>query len=118
LPIHTQLVSIIIPTFNGSSRIIHCLDALLQQIGPTDYEILVVDDGSTDNTAEVAGRFSRVKLIRQSNAGPAAARNRGVQESCGTIILFTDDDCIPERTWLGAMLAPFANPEVVGVKGV
>ncbi len=57
-------------------------------------EILVVNDGSTDNTEEVVRRYSTVALINQSNAGPAAARNRGALESSGKLILFTDDDCI------------------------
>jgi GT2 family glycosyltransferase len=115
--IETRLVSIIIPTFNGAARIGNCLDALLKQAGQ-DAEILVVNDGSTDNTAEVVGSYSGVLLISQANAGPAAARNRGAVEARRTIILFTDDDCVPTPDWLEAMLEPFADPEVVGVKGV
>jgi glycosyltransferase involved in cell wall biosynthesis len=110
--------SIIIPTFNGASRIANCLDALLQQAAARDAEILVVNDGSTDNTADVVARCPGVRLITQSNAGPAAARNRGALEARGTIILFTDDDCVPMPDWLAAMLDPFKDPEVVGVKGV
>lgn len=110
-------VSIIIPTFNGARRIGKCLDALLEQSRTLDAEILVVDDGSTDNTAEVAGHYSGVRLISQKNAGPAAARNRGVHEAHGEIILFTDDDCVPTRDWLDLMLAPLKAAEVVGTKG-
>jgi glycosyltransferase involved in cell wall biosynthesis len=111
-------VSIIIPTFNGASRISNCLDALLKQTAERNVEILVVNDGSTDNTVEVVTRYSGIRLISQSNAGPAAARNRGASESRGTIILFTDDDCVPMPNWLGAMTEPFDDPEVVGAKGV
>lgn len=111
-------LSIIIPTFNGANRIGSCLDALLRQTGSRDVEILVVSDGSTDNTGDVVGRYSGVRLITQSNAGPAAARNRGVLEARGTIILFTDDDCVPRPDWLTAMTEPFKDPSVVGVKGV
>ncbi|HEX4783085.1 MAG TPA: glycosyltransferase [Candidatus Sulfotelmatobacter sp.] len=111
-------VSIIIPTFNGAARIGSCLDALLQQTWKQDAEILVVNDGSADHTAEVVGRYGGVRLITQSNAGPAAARNRGALEAKGTIILFTDDDCVPMADWLAAMIAPFADANVVGVKGV
>ena len=111
-------VSIIIPTFNGASRIGNCLDALLRQIAGQNAEILVVNDGSTDNTIEVVKRYPGVRLITQANAGPAAARNRGAAEARGAIILFTDDDCVPMDDWLNAMLASFEDPEVVGAKGV
>jgi glycosyltransferase involved in cell wall biosynthesis len=116
--IEIMSVSIIIPTFNGATRIGNCLDALLQQAPGRDVEILVVNDGSTDNTADVVARYSSVRLITQANAGPAAARNRGALEARGTIILFTDDDCVPMREWLAAMIKPFNDPNVVGVKGV
>ena len=111
-------VSIVIPTFDGGSRIGSCLDALLRQTAGRDVEILVVNDGSTDNTADVVARYRGVRLITQSNAGPAAARNRGALEARGTIILFTDDDCVPMPEWLSAMIEPFTDPNVVGVKGV
>src|SRR5581483_1650618 len=111
-------VSVIIPTFNGASRIGDCLDALLQQTRRHNAEVLVVNDGSTDNTADVVARYPDVRLINQANAGPAAARNRGAQEARGTILLFTDDDCVPMPDWLANMIEPFRNPEVIGVKGV
>ena len=111
-------VSIIIPTFNGALRIGNCLDALLNQVAVRNVEILVVDDGSTDDTANVIEGYPNVHLISQANAGPAAARNRGAQSARGVIILFTDDDCVPMPDWLDAMLAPFNNPEVVGAKGI
>ncbi len=111
-------VSIVIPTFNGACRIGNCLDALLKQTAGRDAEILVVNDGSTDNTADVVSCYFGVRLITQSKAGPAAARNRGALDARGTIILFTDDDCVPTPEWLGAMIESFKIPDVVGVKGV
>jgi glycosyltransferase involved in cell wall biosynthesis len=111
-------VSVVVPTFNGADRIGHCLDALQQQTNWQDAEILVVNDGSADNTASVVEKYSGVRLITQANAGPAAARNRGALEAHGAIILFTDDDCVPMPDWLGAMLEPFSDPEVVAAKGV
>jgi glycosyltransferase involved in cell wall biosynthesis len=114
-----MFVSIIIPTFNGAARIGHCLDALLPQTIGRDVEILVIDDGSTDNLAEIVSRYGRagVRFITQRNGGPASARNRGAAEAQGPIILFTDDDCVPMPGWLDAMTRPFEDAAVVGVKG-
>ncbi len=110
-------VSVIIPTFNGAPRIGHCLSALAKQTIEHQAEILVVNDGSTDNTAEIVSHYPGVRLINQANLGPAAARNRGAKEAKGAIILFTDDDCIPMNDWLSSMIAPFEDPNVIGVKG-
>lgn len=110
--------SIIIPTFNGASRIGSCLDALTAQLRGRDIEILVIDDGSKDNTAEVVRHYSAVRLISQANAGPAAARNHGARVARGKILLFTDDDCVPMPNWLDAMLNCFNDPEIVGAKGI
>ena len=116
--VNSLSASIIIPTFNGSSRITNCLNALAPQIVERDIEILVVDDGSTDKTAEVVASYPGVRLIRQKNAGPAAARNRGAREARGKILLFTDDDCVPMPNWLDAMFGCFRDSEVVGAKGI
>ena len=116
--IERKAVSVIIPTFNGASRIGNCLRALRSQNSDRELEILVVDDGSTDGTTEEVRSFPSVRLVKQVNAGPAAARNRGAREAHGELLLFTDDDCVPRQDWLEAMLAPFANPHVVGTKGV
>jgi glycosyltransferase involved in cell wall biosynthesis len=110
--------SIVIPTFNGASRIGNCLDSLVKQATGRNIEILVVDDGSTDNTADVIRSYSSVRLIAQANAGPASARNRGALEATGKILLFTDDDCVPMPNWLDAMLEAFQDLDVVGAKGI
>jgi glycosyltransferase involved in cell wall biosynthesis len=116
--IEAKSASIIIPTFNGASRIGNCLDSLVKQTTGRDVEILVVDDGSTDNTANVVRSYSSVRIISQANAGPASARNRGAIEARGDILLFTDDDCVPMPDWLEAMLESFQDTEIVGAKGI
>ena len=110
--------TVIVPTYNGATRIARCLRSLLPQTAGSNVDILVIDDGSTDDTTEVCRGFTGVRVISQRNAGPAAARNLGAREARGTVLLFTDDDCVPFPNWVEAMLAPFEDPAVVGVKGV
>lgn len=107
--------SVIVPVYNGAETLAACLAALQQQTQPPQ-EIIVVDDGSTDGTAAVAAEFG-VSLLRQANAGPAAARNRGAQAASGEILLFTDADCVPAPDWAARMVVPFQDPDVVGAKG-
>jgi len=115
---HLLLASVIVPVFNGAQTLGACLDALAAQtVDAGRYEVIVVDDGSTDGSAEIAGQYN-VTFIRQERAGPGAARNRGTQEARGRLFLFTDADCAPTPDWIEQMLAPFADPDVGGVKGV
>ena len=109
--------SVVIPAYNAEKTLSLTLDALEHQTVPReDYEVIVVDDGSTDGTGEVARRAG-VRVITQSNQGPAKARNAGVAIARGEIVLFTDADCAPRENWIEKMVAPFSDPEVVGTKG-
>lgn len=111
-------ISVVVPAYNAARTLASCLEALEGQTKRRDrYEIIVIDDGSTDRTAEIAQRHD-VRLIRQSNAGPAAARNRGAEAARGELLLFTDSDCAPAADWIERMVEPFTDPDVVGAKGV
>jgi cellulose synthase/poly-beta-1,6-N-acetylglucosamine synthase-like glycosyltransferase len=115
------IASVIVPAYNEEDTLPRCLAALEAQSVPRDrYEILVVDDGSSDRTAQIAQQHG-VRLIRQPNAGPAAARNRGVQEARGNLVLFTDADCEPAPDWIEQMIAPFGegprDAPLAGAKG-
>ncbi len=109
--------SVIVPAYNAGKTIGDCLGALTgQSMDATDYEVIVVDDGSRDGTAEIVRTFP-VKYLRQLNRGPATARNHGAREARGEIILFTDADCVPSTGWIAEMTKPFGDPDVVAVKG-
>lgn len=110
--------SVIVPVFNGEATIGECLDALMSQDLPRrEYEVIVVDDGSTDATASVVAGYD-VTYISQSNKGPATARNLGVSNAQGDIVVFTDADCVPEANWLREMVSPLVrDSDVSAVKG-
>jgi GT2 family glycosyltransferase len=110
-------VSVIVPTYNGAEKIPKCLESLLNQETDVEYEVIVMDDGSLDNTLDVVKKYDKVRLFTQENAGPSAARNHGVSKAAGDIVLFIDDDCIAEPDWLEKMVEPFKNKEIAGVKG-
>ena len=85
-------VSVVIPAYNAASFIRRAIDSVLVQTA-ADLELLVVDDGSSDATLQVlAGYGSRLRAVTQANAGPAAARNRGLAEACGRYVAFLDVD--------------------------
>ncbi len=107
-------ISVIIPTYNRASMIGAALDSVLSQAGEDD-EIIVVDDGSTDNTAAVLAAYGdRIRCIRQTNAGAGAARNRGIAESRHDLIAFldSDDEFLPGKLDLQAALMD-ARPDLV-----
>jgi Predicted glycosyltransferases len=106
-------VSVIIPTYNYGRFISEALKSVLEQTRPVS-EIIVVDDGSTDDTKRAVRKISdKIKYIKQTNSGVCSARNRGVTESKGGFIAFLDADDIWEPTKLEKQLRKFAeNPEV------
>ena len=109
--------SVIIPAHNAERTVGACLEAISQQrsLGPED-EVIVVDDHSDDGTQRVASRPG-VSVITCEGRGPGAARNAGAQLARGDLLLFLDADTEPAADWLEELRAPFADPEVVAVKG-
>src|ERR1700693_4669014 len=96
-------LSFIIPTYNRKDLLAKALEGYLAQSSPEFvHELLVVDDGSTDDTESMVREFSgrspiMIRYLRQANKGPAAARNLGIREARSSIVLFTDSDIVPER---------------------
>jgi GT2 family glycosyltransferase len=91
-------MSVVVCSYNGSRTIGECLDHLTKLDYP-NYEIIVVDDGSTDNTSAIAERYN-VRLIRTENRGLSAARNTGREHAHGDIVIYIDDDAYPDVDWL------------------
>jgi lipopolysaccharide/colanic/teichoic acid biosynthesis glycosyltransferase/glycosyltransferase involved in cell wall biosynthesis len=111
------MISVIIPARNAEETLEQCLVAVLNQKGIEDpYEVIVIDDGSTDNTEGIARRVG-ITVIRLEGEGPAIARNVGAEVARGEFILFTDADCEPAEDWISQIMRSFEDPEVVGVRG-
>ncbi|MGB5952556.1 MAG: glycosyltransferase [Ornithinimicrobium sp.] len=102
-------VTIVIPAFRHPERLRVCLEALVRQDYPTELlTVVIVDDGSPQPLETVCSQFTdrlRLRVHRQSNAGPAVARNVGAGLACGALLAFTDDDCEPEPGWVAALAA-------------
>jgi glycosyltransferase involved in cell wall biosynthesis len=107
-------VSVIIPAYNAEATITQALDALTGQDFDDDYEVIVVDDDSTDRTLEAAERAgSGATILHQAQLGPAAARNLGVEHAAGRLLAFTDADCVPSPSWLREGVAALEEADLV-----
>lgn len=105
------MISIIIPTYQHGDSIKECLDTLYAQ-DYSDFEVIVVNDGSTDHTANVLENYEHpVNVIYQENAGANAARNRGSHEAQGEYLLFCDADVIAHPTMLTKMKTALDNDQ-------
>lgn len=99
-------ISVIIPTYNRADLLEKCLESFCAQtFSPEDFEVLVIDDGSQDNTRNLLTKKQFPFTLRpffQSHGGAAKARNHGIDNATGNILVFTDDDCFPNPTFLAA----------------
>ena len=111
-------VSIVVPAYNDENNIENCINSLKRQNYPKDrYEIIVVDNNSKDNTAEVIKRHKVIYLLEDEIQTSYAARNRGIRESKGDIIAFTDSDCVADTQWIANGVKAFKNKKIGGVGG-
>ncbi len=109
--------SVIIPVRNGREQLKRCLESLEQQSVPrSDYEVIVIDDGSSDGSAEAAIQWG-ARVIRIDSKGAAAARNRGIQEAKGQVLLFLDADCEADSEWIARISEPIGKDSTNGTVG-
>jgi GT2 family glycosyltransferase len=109
-------VSVVVCSYNGAATLGECLEGVTTLDYP-DYEAIVVDDGSTDATAEIVARFPNVRLIRTPNRGLSAARNSGLEAASGEIVAYLDDDARPDRHWLRYLATSFRRTGHAGIGG-
>lgn len=111
-------VSVIVPVYNGERTIGECVDSIFALSFPrNDVELLLIDNASSDRTSAILDRYrDRAIILHETKRGPAAARNRGLENATGEIVVFTDADCVVHRDWLSRIIAPLNDP-VVGIVG-
>jgi glycosyltransferase involved in cell wall biosynthesis len=117
-------ISVVVPTCNRAARLRQCLESLAGQTG-CRFEVIVVDDGSRDETPQVVERFVEahpdvglVYLVNDRNQGANPSRNRAVRAARAALVAFTDDDCVAEPDWLAKLQAGFTGPDVAAVTGL
>lgn len=109
-------ISVIVCTYNGTATLRSCLQSL-QKLRHPDFEVLLVDDGSTQDIAGIASAFPEVRYVRQDHAGLSVARNLGASLATGEILAYTDDDCLVDEDWLQHLAAGFDEASWVAVGG-
>ncbi|MDQ3180098.1 MAG: glycosyltransferase [Acidobacteriota bacterium] len=108
-------ISVVVCSYNGASTIRECFEALLKVDYP-NFEVIVVNDGSTNDTAQIAGEYP-FRLISTPNRGLSSARNTGMLAATGDIVAFIDDDAYPDPHWLQYLAHSFTTSEHAGIGG-
>jgi glycosyltransferase involved in cell wall biosynthesis len=110
-------VTVVVPVRNGEATIQQCLTSLQHLQYPSErHEVLVVDNGSSDRTAEIVRRYP-VRCLREDRRGLSHARNRGIEASRGQIVAFTDADCVVTTDWLTELVSGLGDPRLSAVAG-
>ena len=109
-------VSVIVCSYNGAKTLDRCLESL-KHVDYPDYEVILVDDGSKDNTQEIAAKHSWVVNIKQENKGLSVARNVGGWAAKGEVIAYTDSDCMADPDWLYFLVGTLLSGDYAGVGG-
>ena len=109
------MISVVVPVYNAEKYIIKCLESLIAAKEQNKLEIVVIDDGSTDNSLKICRQFSAdhsyLVVLTQQNSGPSVARNRGVKVATGDYLVFVDADDYVEPSYISDL-----HTEIVAVK--
>ena len=110
-------VSVVVACYNGERTLRACLDSLYRLNYP-DYEVILVDDGSTDGTARIAEAYPKLRCFRhETNLGLSIARNTGIAAAAGEIVAFTDCDCRADEDWLYYLVGDLVESDFAGIGG-
>jgi GT2 family glycosyltransferase len=109
-------VSVVVCTYNGGRTLDQCLRSL-RALDYPNYEVIVVDDGSTDDTRAILARFPDVRAVHQPNRGLSVARNVGLAQATGVVIAYTDSDCFADRDWLTHLVYQLVRSKAAAVGG-
>jgi GT2 family glycosyltransferase len=107
---------VVVCSYNGAPTLEQCLSSL-RDVDYPDYEVVLVDDGSTDNTRAITGRFPEVRTIHQPNRGLSVARNVGLQAARGAVVAYTDSDCRADPDWLTLLVHGLQASDAAAVGG-
>ena len=109
-------VSVVVASYNGARTLETCL-ASLERLNYPDYEIILVDDGSTDSTCRIASEHPRIRYLFQENKGLSVARNTGIAAAAGKVVAFTDSDCRADEDWLYYLISDLLSSDFAGIGG-
>lgn len=112
----TPPVSVVVCSYNGGGTLGQCLRSL-RAVDYPDYEVILVDDGSTDDTRRIAAEHPEVRTVHQNNHGLGEARNVGLRAAVGQIVAYTDSDCFADPDWLALLVAPLLRGDAAAVGG-
>jgi glycosyltransferase involved in cell wall biosynthesis len=115
-PVELPRVSVVVCSYNGATTLPACLQSLVSLNYP-DYEVILVDDGSTDETRQIAARFPDVIYQYQENRGLSAARNVGAELASGEIVAYTDSDCVADEDWVWNLVHAMQDQQVEAIGG-
>jgi GT2 family glycosyltransferase len=113
---HSPRVSVVVCAYNAERTMEPCL-ASLEELNYPDYEVIVVNDGSTDRTLEIARCFPYARIISQPNKGLSVARNVGAEAATGEIVAYTDSDCVADPDWLTYLVSTMERKQLVACGG-